>query len=261
MPQQKLSNMLWATYGYSLLGTGHRTVPSAYGEYPFQIYVCNETGVYNYTAESHSLYQTSLMDKRSDIIRHASAPEYLERAPAFFVFCWNSQVGTHNASDSDSGGRFINVGFGCCLQNLCLSATAWNISISAPFYTDNYDALRTDLSDLLLPNVYPMYLIGLGETYEDKDPPLIPDFTTMMFLLILLFSTMVIFIAKKKMAKNKNLNQIRLTTAPSSNWVQRKAIRFVQASREPFAGNSARKPERSRTSATSAAPFAPSPVP
>jgi hypothetical protein len=170
---QKLSNMLWATYGYSLLGTGHRTVPSSFGEYPFQIYVCNETGVYNYTAESHSLHQTSSIDKRSDVTRHANAPEYLEKAPALLLFCWNSEVGTHNASDSDSGGRFINVGYGCCLQNLYLSATAWNISISSPFQTYNYDALRTDLSDPPLPNIYPMYLIGLGETSEDKDPPLI----------------------------------------------------------------------------------------
>jgi hypothetical protein len=173
VPQQKLSNILWATYGYSLLGTGHRTVPSAYGEYPLQIYVCNETGVYNYTAESLSIYQTSFIDKRSDVIKHANAPEYLEKAPTLLVFCWNNQVGTHNASDSDSGGRFINVGYGCCLQNLCLSATAWNISVSTPFYTNKYDALRTDLSDLLLSNVYPMYLIGLGEKYEDIDPPLI----------------------------------------------------------------------------------------
>jgi hypothetical protein len=170
---QKLSNMLWATYGYSLLGTGHRTVPSAYGEYPFQIYVFNETGVYNYTAESHSLHQTSSIDKRSDIIKHANTPEYLEKAPALLLFCWNSQVGTNNASDADSGGRFINVGYGCCLQNLYLSATAWNISISSPFHTYNYDALRTDLSDTPLPNIYPMYLTGLGETSEDKDPPII----------------------------------------------------------------------------------------
>ena len=167
-------------------------------------YTSNETGVYNYTAESHSLYQTSFVDKRSDVVKHANAPEYLEKAPALLVFCWNSQVGTHNASDSDSAGRFINVGYGCCLQNLYLSATIWNISISTPFYTDNHDTLRTDLSNLPLPNIYPMYLIGLGETYEDKDPPLIPEFTTMIFLLILLFSTMIIFIAKKKMAKNKN---------------------------------------------------------
>jgi nitroreductase len=170
---QKLSNMLWAAYGYSLLGTGHRTVPSAYGEYPFQIYVFNKTGVYNYTAESHSLDKTSSVDKRSNIIKHANAPEYLEKAPALLLFCWNSKVGTHNASDSDSGGRFINIGYGCCLQNLYLSATAWNISISSPFHTYNYDALRTDLSDTPLPNIYPMYLIGIGETYEDEEPPII----------------------------------------------------------------------------------------
>jgi len=97
------------------------------------------------------------------VVMHAGAPEYLEKAPALLLFCWNSQVGTHNASDSDSGGRFINVGYGCCFQNLYLSATVWNISISSPFQTYNYDALRTDLSDQPLPNIYPMYLIGIGE--------------------------------------------------------------------------------------------------
>lgn len=173
VPQQKLSNILWATYGYSLLGTGHRTIPSAYDEYPFQIYVFEGTGVYNYTSETHSLYETSFIDKRIDVIKNVNAPEYLKEAPALLLFCWNSQVGINNASDSDSEGRFINVEYGCCLQNLYLSATAWNISISAPFYTDNYDALRTELSDAPLPNIYPMYLIGLGEAYEDKDPPLI----------------------------------------------------------------------------------------
>jgi len=47
------------------------------------------------------------------------------------------------------------------------------ISISSLFHTHNYDAPRTDLSDPPLPNIYPMYLIGIGETSEDKDPPLI----------------------------------------------------------------------------------------
>lgn len=168
--QQKLSNMLWATYGYSLLGTEHRTIPSAYGEYPFQIYVCDETGVYNYTAESHSLHQTSSLDKRSDIIMHANAPKYLEEAPMLLIFCWNSQVGTNNASDSDSGGRFINVEYGCCLQNLYLSANLWGIGVSSPIYMSNYGALRIDLSELSLSNVYPMYLIGLGEPIADEGP-------------------------------------------------------------------------------------------
>jgi len=194
--QQRISNILWATYGYSLLGTGHRTVPSANDEYPFQIYLCNGTGVYNYAAESHSLYQTSFIDKRSDIINHANAPKYLEIAPVLLVFCWNSQVGTHNASDADSRGRFINIGYGCCLQNLFLSATEWNISVSNSFYTDNYDALRRDVYVPSLPNIYPMYLVGLGETY--KDPPLIPEFSTMMFLLILLFSAIGFSHLRKK---------------------------------------------------------------
>jgi len=171
--QNKLSNILWGAYGYSLLMTGHRTVPSAYGEYSFQIYACNETGVYNYTAENHSLHKTGSADKRATIIQHANGPGYLNKAPALLVFCWNSRVGVHNASDSDSGGRFINVDFGCCLQDLYLSATLWNCSLSTPLNTINYDMLRNDLSTLPLTDVYPIFLIGLGERLTDVEPPLI----------------------------------------------------------------------------------------
>jgi hypothetical protein len=172
LAQNKLSNILWGAYGYSLLMTGHRTVPSAYGEYSFQIYACNETGVYNYTAETHSLHKTGSADKRATIIQHANGPDYLNKAPVLLVFCWNSRVGVHNASDSDSEGRFINVDFGCCLQDLYLSATLWNCSLSTPLNTINYDMPRNDLSTLPLTDVYPMFLIGLGERLTDVEPPL-----------------------------------------------------------------------------------------
>jgi hypothetical protein len=161
--QQQLSNLLWSTYGYSLLGTNHRTVPSSDGEYPFQIFVSTETGVYNYSAWSHSLYQTNSDDKRSDIVRHSNTRRYIEEAPALLIFCWDSQVGVHNASDRSSGGKFINAEIGCCIQNLCLSSTLWDISITPLVGTDNFGLLRTDLSNPALPNtIYPIYLVGLG---------------------------------------------------------------------------------------------------
>jgi nitroreductase len=128
--QLQLSNILWSTYGYSLLGTNHRTVPSAYDEYPFLIFVCNVSGVYSYSVESHSLYQTASGDRRSDLISHANARQYMEEAPVLLLFCWNSLAGVNNASDSDSGGAFISVEIGCCIQNLYLSATLWNVSIT-----------------------------------------------------------------------------------------------------------------------------------
>jgi hypothetical protein len=161
--EQQLSNLLWSTYGYSLLGTYHRTVPSADGEYAFQIFVCNETGVYNYSASSHSLYQTNSGDKRSDIVRHSDAKRYMEEAPALLIFFWNSEVGVHNASDRSSGGRFINAEIGCCVQNLYLSSTLLNISVTPLVGVVGYDLLRGDVSSPVVPNtVYPIYLVGLG---------------------------------------------------------------------------------------------------
>lgn len=161
--QQQMSNLLWSMYGYSLLGTYHRTVPSSYGEYPFQIFVCNMTGVYNYTATLHSLHRTVYADRRSEVVRNTGGRQYMENAPTLLVVCWNSQVGTHNASDTSSGGRFINVEIGCCLQNLYLSTTLLNMSTTPVVTTSNYESLRTDLSSPPLEDtVYPMYLVALG---------------------------------------------------------------------------------------------------
>lgn len=163
LSQQKLSNLLWSMYGSSLLGTGHRTVPSSWGVYPFQIYVCNGSGTYNYIDSTHSLSKINSIDKRETIVDDAEAPTYMKGAPALIVVCWNSLGDSSNASDSDSKGRFINTNVGCCFQNLYLSANVWNISISEIVYTTNYEALRNDITDPLPSSVYPMYLVGIGE--------------------------------------------------------------------------------------------------
>ncbi len=163
LSQQKLSNLLWSMYGYSLLGTEHRTVPSSWGVYPFQIYVCNSSGIYNYTASTHSLSQINSVDKRETIVANAGASPYMSNAPVLIVVCWTKLGDPSNASDSDSKGRFINTNVGCCFQNLYLSANVWNVSISEIAYTTNCEALRNDIVNPLPSNVYPMYLVGIGE--------------------------------------------------------------------------------------------------
>jgi hypothetical protein len=163
LSQQKLSNLLWSMYGYSLLETGHRTVPSSWGVYPFQIYVCNGSGTYNYTASDHSLTKINSVDKRETIVANAAAPPYMKNATVLIVVCWTKLGDSSNASDSDSKGRFLNTNAGCCFQNLYLSANVWNVSISEIVYTTNYEALRNNIADSLPSNVYPMYLVGVGE--------------------------------------------------------------------------------------------------
>jgi hypothetical protein len=163
LSQQKLSNLLWSMYGHSLLGTGHRTVPSSWDVYPFQIYVCNASGTYNYIASNNSLTEINSIDKRETIVADAGAPSYMKDAPALIVVCWTKLGDPSNASDSDSGGRFLNTNVGCCFQDLYLSANVWNVSISEIAYTTNYETLRNDISDSLPSSVYPMYLVGVGE--------------------------------------------------------------------------------------------------
>jgi len=162
LSDEKLSGLLWASYGFSLLGTGHRTVPSAYGVYPFRIFVANGSGTFEYVPDVHSLSRLRGTDERSGIVAGAGGPDYLKGAPALLIYCWDSEGGAVNASDADSGGRWINLGFGCCLQNLCLSAAVWNVSISDAFHTRSFEAVRVRLADGGLSSVFPMYVVGVG---------------------------------------------------------------------------------------------------
>ena len=54
------SQLIWASYGYSYLidnlnDKRHRTVPSSHGTYPIIIYAINQTGVYEYLPNNHSI--------------------------------------------------------------------------------------------------------------------------------------------------------------------------------------------------------------
>lgn len=159
LPQQKLSNLLWSMYGYSLLGTGHRTTPSAMGEYALQIYGCNTSGAYSYDPLTHSLNLINSTDLRSTIVAHAGVASYLSSAPVIMTICWNSSFGWQG--EFQDWLDYQRVMIGLCLQNLYLSANVWDTGVSDAAITTNYDELRGDLQ---LPEyIYPMYLVGAGE--------------------------------------------------------------------------------------------------
>jgi hypothetical protein len=127
LSQQELSQLLWASYGYS--NTTHRTTPSAYDVYPLVVYVSNATGTYQYTPQNHSVTEVQAGDKRLDIANACGNQVWAANAPAIFLVAYNS---SYNGGNTGDGGalphEFIEVDAGAVVQQLFLEASAWNLS-------------------------------------------------------------------------------------------------------------------------------------
>jgi nitroreductase len=85
------SQLIWASYGTSYLYDNvnhkrHRTLPSAIDIYPFFIYAANETGVYLYNPEAHSLSTIVTGDHRTDIATAIGSMNFsVETAPWILI--------------------------------------------------------------------------------------------------------------------------------------------------------------------------------
>lgn len=78
LPENILSNMLWAASGINRPDSGKRTAPSAMNRQEIDIYVATSNGIYLYEAKSHSLKMIAAGDLRGltgkqDYVREAAA--------------------------------------------------------------------------------------------------------------------------------------------------------------------------------------------
>ena len=77
LPENILSNMLWAASGINRPDSGKRTAPSASNKQEIDIYVATESGLYFYDAKSHTLKMIVAEDLRGltgkqDYVREAA---------------------------------------------------------------------------------------------------------------------------------------------------------------------------------------------
>lgn len=176
---QELSQLLWAAYGYTNVTHGtsyHRTTPSANGIYPFVIFVSNSSGVFQYSPENHTVLEILQGDKRLDIVNASSDQSWAASAPAIFLIAYNS---SYNGGNTGDGGtlshEFIEVDAGAVIQQLCLEASAWNLS--AVLITQGFEEwngttaenLRSVLG--LLSSLIPLYMVPIGKRFIDTTPP------------------------------------------------------------------------------------------
>jgi len=177
---QELSQLLWAAYGYTNIThdtSYHRTTPSAIGIYPLVIFISNSTGVFQYCPENHSVFEMLQGDRRFDIVNASSDQSWAASAPTLFLVAYNSSynggyTGDHFGALSH---EFIEVDAGAVIQQLCLEASAWNLSavlISQGFEEWNGTTAENLRSVLGLPSsLIPLYMVPIGKRFIDTTPP------------------------------------------------------------------------------------------
>ncbi|MBT3311266.1 MAG: SagB/ThcOx family dehydrogenase [Desulfobacterales bacterium] len=82
LPDQELSNLLWAAFGVNRQGTGKRTAPSAKNWKEIDIYVSTADGLYLYDAITHALNPIL----KDDIRSLTGTQSFVKKVPVNLIF-------------------------------------------------------------------------------------------------------------------------------------------------------------------------------
>ncbi len=82
LPEQTLSDLLWAAAGINRPLLGGRTAPSAMNAQEVDVYAALPNGLYRYVASSHTLHLVSTIDAR----RVTGYQDFVDTAPLDLVF-------------------------------------------------------------------------------------------------------------------------------------------------------------------------------
>ena len=131
LPEQTLSNLLWAAFGISR-PDGRRTAPSASNRQEIDVYAITSEGAYLYDAKDHSLKPVVAGDLRAQ----AGTQDYVKEAPLNLVFVADTTKMGSGSEESkalntgaDTGFISQNVYLFCASEGL---ATVVRASIDRP---------------------------------------------------------------------------------------------------------------------------------
>lgn len=132
LPQQMLSNLLWAAFGINRPASGGRTAPSAHDAQEISIYVVTDDGVHVYDPAKNALRLVSARDIRALTGRQAfvkEAPVDLVYVADFDKFPRDGEADKIFYSAADAGFISQNVYLYCASEGL---ATMVRASIDQP---------------------------------------------------------------------------------------------------------------------------------
>ncbi|MBE3136863.1 MAG: nitroreductase family protein [Thermoplasmata archaeon] len=171
------SQILWCSYGTSYLYDNinhkrHRTLPSAIDIYPFKIYAANQSGVYKYTPETHSISLIVSGDKR-ELIENAVGHDNISvsSSPWIIVPFWDKNVGSQNYL------AWWWYESGAIVHNVLLEATALNLGGNVLSVITDQNQLRSALGLSGQTNLVAMHLamVGHANGSAQNNPPMAPS--------------------------------------------------------------------------------------
>jgi len=112
LPDQMLSNLLWAAWGYNRDELKKRTAPSSMNKQEISIYLALEKGLYQYNAEKHILE----LIKTEDLRATTGKQPFVGLAPLNLIFVADTK------KQSTATSSYANVGF--ISQNVYLFCTS-----------------------------------------------------------------------------------------------------------------------------------------
>jgi len=122
LPEQVLSNLLWAAFGVSRREAGGRTAPTARDAQEIDIYVAMAGGLYIYAPHAHSLSLVASVDAR----KVTGFQDFVDKAPVDLVYVADYAHVSRMAGDSAH--EFSAVAAGAICENVYLYCASTGLS-------------------------------------------------------------------------------------------------------------------------------------
>ena len=160
-----ISQLLWAAQGITRTEGNLKSVPSAGGTFPLEVYLVVgesgletvEAGVYHYDPEFNILTLHLSGDLRNDLAEASMGQDPIVAAPVSIVICAVNDRTLNRYNQR--GERYVDMEVGHAGQNIYLQATALNLgTVAVGAFRD--EQVRTLLQ--LEPNTKPLYIMPVG---------------------------------------------------------------------------------------------------
>jgi SagB-type dehydrogenase family enzyme len=122
LPEQVLSNLLWAAWGYNRPDKQKRTAPSSMNKQEMSIYCALESGLYLYNADEHRLE----LIKNEDLRGKTGNQPFVGSAPLNLIYVADTKKqSTQTSSYANTGFISQNVYLFCASEGLGTVVRGW----------------------------------------------------------------------------------------------------------------------------------------